>query len=136
MLAKLFVESSIETAIAMLIDSSLIKYLQISNINNSNTTIIDTPDQPAYEIARALLCLNPNIFPCTVTLDSENEYYINIKYLNGLPKMRQLSNKDTCTNLNLLNSTMIIISSNYIQFYKSLLSRNVIFSLNNIMFLK
>jgi hypothetical protein len=124
------------STINMLIDSSLIKYLQISNINNSNITIIDTPDQPAYEIARALNYLNPNISPCTITLDPEIKYYINIRYLNGLPKIRQLSDKDTCTNLNLLNSTMIIISSSYIQFYKSLLSKNVIFSLNDITFLK
>jgi len=124
------------STIDMLIDSSFIKYLQISNINNRNITIIDTPDQPAYEIARALLYSNPSIPPCTITLNSETKYYINIGYLNGLPKIRQSNDKATCTNSNLLNSTMIIVSSNFIQFYKSLLSKDVIFSLNNIMFLK
>jgi hypothetical protein len=122
------------STVNMLIDSSFIKFL-VSNINNGNITIIDTPDQPVYEIKRALLYLNMNISPCTITSDLEIKYY-NIKYLNGLPKMRQLSDKDTCTNFNPLNSTIIIVSSNYIQFYKSLLSKNVIFSINNIMFLK
>ncbi len=122
------------STVNMLIDSSFVKLL-ISNINNSNITIIDTPDQPAYEIRRALLYLNMTTSPCTIALDLETKYY-NIKYLNGQPKMRQLSDKVTCTNFNPLNSTIIIISSNYFQFYKSLLSKNVIFSLNNIMFLK
>jgi hypothetical protein len=124
------------STINMLIDSSLIKYLQISHISSNNITIIDTPDQPAYETAAALLYLNPNISPCIIMLDSGVKYYTNIKYLNGLPKIRQLNNNATCTNLSILNSTIIIIPLNNIQLYKSLMSKNVIFSLNNIAVLK
>jgi len=124
------------STINMLIDSSLIKYLQISHISSNNITIIDTPDQPAYEIAAALLYLNPNISPCIIMLDSGVKYYTNIKYLNELPKIRQLNNNATCTNLSILNSTIIIIPLNNIQLYKSLMSKNVIFSLNNIAVLK
>jgi hypothetical protein len=124
------------STINMLIDSSLIKYLQISHISSNNITIIDTPDQPAYETATALLYLNPNISPCIIMLDSGVKYYTNIKYLNGLPKIRQLNNNATCTNLSILNSTIIIIPLNNIQLYKSLMSKNVIFSLNNIAVLK
>ena len=122
------------STVNMLIDSSFVKFL-ISNINNSKITIIDTPDQPAYEIKRVLLYLNMSTSPFTITLDSETKYY-NVKYLNGLPKTRLLSDKDTATNFNLLNSTIIIVSLNYVQFQKSLLSKNVVFSLNNIMLLK
>ena len=124
------------STINMLIDSSLIKYLQISHISSNNITIIDTPDQPAYETATALLYLNPNISPCIIMLDSGVKYYTNIKYLNELPKIRQLNNNATCTNLSILNSTIIIIPLNNIQLYKSLMSKNVIFSLNNIAVLK
>jgi len=123
------------STVNMLIDSSLIKYLKISDINTNNITIIDTPDQPAYEIAEALLYLNPNTSPCSVMMNSGVKYYINIKYSNGLLKIRQLNDNATCTNFNILNST-IIISLNNIQLYKSLISRNVIFSLNNIAVLK
>ncbi|MFP3144903.1 MAG: hypothetical protein RXQ93_07825, partial [Caldisphaera sp.] len=101
-----------------------------------NITIIDTPDQPAYETAAALSYLNPNISPCIIMLDSGVKYYTNIKYLNGLPKIRQLNDNATCTNLSILNSTIIIIPLNNIQLYKSLMSKNVIFSLNNIAVLK
>jgi len=86
------VSSSVYThealTITSIVKSSLIEYLK--NAPDVKVIILDSPNQPAYEISRALMYLIPEtkVEIKIQVLQPEVRWYANLSYLNGLAKLR------------------------------------------------
>jgi hypothetical protein len=86
------VSSSVYThealTITSIVKSSLIEYLE--KAPSVKVIILDSPNQPAYEISRALMYLIPKtkVEIEIQVLQPEVRWYVNLSYLNGLAKLR------------------------------------------------
>jgi len=133
------VSSSVYThealTIANIAKSSLIEYLK--NDPLVKAIILDSPNQPAYEIGRALMYLVPETKVEIViqVLEPEVRWYTNLSYLNGLTKLREYNAKYYNGEENTHNS-YIFASTHDIPLIPTILtSKNIVFSFQDIIML-
>lgn len=119
------------STINVIYSSSLVTHVQRSEI--SSLLIIDSPNQPAYEIGRALVFL-PMIKQKILFLNPEVKHYVNLKYLNGLTKAREL--ELTSTSIEGFDHSMTIGSLNDYQVCTTANLKDLIFSAGKIVAFK
>lgn len=130
------VSSSVYThealTITSIVKSSLIAYLKNDIV--IKVIILDSPNQPAYEISRALMYLKPEtkVEINIQALRPEVRWYANLSYLNGLTKLREYNVRYYNIEENMYNAYIFASTCDVPSIPTILTSKNIVFSFQDI----